>query len=262
MISFAWRLRAAAGRHRYSHARQSGQALAEGIVVLGVLLFAWGAISWLGRYQDMALSTQHASRHAAFQQTRGDAAIVVERLHKHFFSGPAHRWLDRQGQLVLNGQNDEPGLSFRRLALDSIAQPGGRNGAASTLRSDWGIQDQGVLHATVSLAEQALPPTSATQRSGWLNFAIPYPALRRHTAILTGAGHASGDIHTQQMVAASGLAWGVSAGASYAAGEKIASIMNRVDSAWGRTEPEFDWLTPWAGRLPRHHLAPERRLHD
>src|SRR3546814_1929404 len=50
----------------------------------------------------------------------------------------------------------------------------------------WGIQDQGVLHATVSLAEQALPPTSATQRSGWLNFAIPYPALRRHTAILTG----------------------------------------------------------------------------
>ncbi|MGB3288675.1 MAG: hypothetical protein WBA83_05325 [Burkholderiaceae bacterium] len=233
---------------------QNGQAMAEGLAVLGLLLAVYLAIAWLGRYQDMALSAQHASRHAAFQQTRADAGVTPLDINRHFFSGPAHQWMDRRGRPVL-GDKAGVGLSFSRLALDRQAEPGGRGGSAVALRRDWGMRDPGVLCAEVRVGGAA--PLLDEGAGGYfeLRFGEAYPAMHRHTAILTGAGHASGDTQTQQVLAQSELAWGNSAKASHAAGSRIAAIMRQVDAGWARTEPEFDWLTPWAGRIPDHHLV-------
>lgn len=241
-----------------SATRQSGQALAEGLAVLGLMLLVCMAIAWLGRFQDMALSAQHASRHAAFQQTRTGIALTSADISKHYFSGPAHQWNTLRGQPFLGAGGEGVGVSIRRQALGPYAQPGGQGGPASALRGDWGIQDPGVLHVGVSLAAASFE-NGAAANSARLYLDSGYPSLHRHTAILTGAGHASGDAQVQQVLARSELAWGASASTSYTAGKKVAAIMNRLDSAWSRTAPDFDWLAPWAGRIPEHHLAPTGR---
>jgi hypothetical protein len=249
--------------HRVIAIRQGGQALVEGIAVLGVVLLLGLAIAWLGRFQDMALSAQNASRHAAFQQARAGTAMMSGSLSRHYFSGPAHQWADHRGRSVLGDGGEGVGVSLRRQVLESDAQPGGRGAYASALRSDWGIQDPGLLRVDVALSA-ALPPLNGdAPNRGWLRFDARYPALRRHTAILTGAGHAPGDTQVQQMLAQSELAWHSSARLSILAGEKVTTVMSRVDSAWNRTAPDFDWLGPWAGRIPEHHLAVAgRRHHD
>lgn len=257
-----WRL-AKEGSCRRSRLGQSGQAMAEGIVVLGVLLSVYVAISWLGRIQDMALSAQHASRHAAFQQARAERGITPQDISRHFFSGPAHQWTDRRGQRLLGGKADGVTLSLRRHALSSHAQPGGQGGTATALRRDWEIQDPGIVHAEVQLNGASPIQNIDAPNSAGLRFAEGYPAIYRHTAILTGAGHASGDAHVQQVLGQSELGWSGSAAASYSIGSRISAIMRQVDAAWARPEPKFDWLAPWAGRIPDHHLVATRwRQHD
>lgn len=236
--------------------------MAEGIAVLGVLLSAYGAIAWLGRFQDMALSAQHASRYAAFQQARAGTAIKPGDVTQHFFSGPAHQWADRRGQLVLGDKGNGVGLSIRRQVLGSYAQPGGQSESADALRNDWGIQDSGVLHVGVSLSGILPLWDHDSEKSVGYHADIGYPPMSRHTAILTGAGHASGDTQVQQVLAQSQLAWSSSADTSYTTGGRIAAIMNPVDSAWDRPAPEFDWLASWAGRVPQHHLITTGRQHD
>lgn len=257
-----WRAPATAINRQPLASRQSGQAMAEGIAVLGVLLSIYGAIAWLGRFQDMALSAQHASRHAAFQQARSGTAIKPESVIQHYFSGPAHQWADRRGQLVLGDKGNGVGLSIHRQVLGSYAQPGGHGESAEALRNDWGIQDPGVLHVGVSLSGTLPLQGHHSTESGRFHADIGYPPTSRHTAILTGAGHASGDTQVQQVLGRSPLAWGSSASASYTAGGRIAAIMNKVDSAWNRPAPEFDWLASWAGRVPEHHLTTTGRQHD
>lgn len=254
MIISYWRTPATAIDRQSLAPRQSGQAMSEGIAVLGVLLSVYGAIAWLGRFQDMALSAQHASRHAAFQQARAGTAVRPEDVIQHFFSGPAHQWVDRRGQLVLGNKGNGVGLSIRRQVLGSYAQPGGQGESADALRNDWGMQDPGVLHVGVSLLGSLPLQGHDPAKSSRFHADIGYPPMSRHTAILTGAGHASGDTQVQRILAQSQLAWGSSANTSYATGGTIAAAMNRVDSGWNRPAPEFDWLAPWAGRVPEHHL--------
>lgn len=224
------------------HARHGGQALVEGIVALLVLLSLWVAISWLGRFQDMALQASHASRFAAFSLTRNPDAPPVIQSRTDYFSGPDHQWMDRRGRSalgnVLSKDRSEVTLKVvRQPALEPGAQPGGVSARAHDLRQGWRLEDMGIVKATVVVA----PPR--------------YPALARHTALLTGAGHATDDIDSQRRLAESPAAWSDSANRSYGLGRRIESGVSALDRAWGRPEPHFDWLVPWAGYVPVHHLG-------
>lgn len=237
---------------------QHGQALVEGLVVLLVLLSLWVGIAWLGRFQDMALQATHASRYAAFALSRDSGAHLEADIRKYYFSGPAHQWSDRRGERLLSQELDEIRLRVdRNTALADLAQPGGIAEHAGTLRQQWHIQDAGILASHIHVSPLSRHEQTAEKPSvtGLNAFDRHQLVMRRHTAILVGSGHASGDVASQQVVADSALAWSESTNASYALGNSVAAAMSRVDAAWNRPEPVFDWLVPWAGYVPDTHLG-------
>lgn len=235
-------------------ARQHGQAMLEGILVLWVLACLWVAIIWLGQLQDIALSAQHASRHAAFTLARNPASDWGNSIRQHHFAGPAHQWTDRRLSMV------NPELVHAHLDteahLPQSAQPGGERADAESLRRSWGIQDGGIVTARLRVAPAVLPRSNSHQDwASSLNEFNTYPTLRRHTAILVAAGHASSDAQVPHIVGRSSLAWSDSADASYEIGRRIDNAMSRVDAAWRRSRPMFDWLGPWAGDVPESRLV-------
>jgi len=249
------------GPARFTHGREHGQALAEGLAALAGMLALYMAVSWLGRYQDMALQAAHASRFAAFSLTRNDTSRPISQIRRHYFSGPAHQWMNRDGTRVLGDSASDVALAVSvEPVLQAQAQPGGADPLAQRLRQGLRVEDTGIAHALVSLRfplpspassyAHTPPKTDAPGLPGWR-----YPPLERQTAILIGAGHASSDTRAQDRVADSVPAWQDSAMASYALGRRIASAMTGVDRAWNRGQPVFDWLRPWAGHIPGHHLA-------
>src|SRR5690606_39035 len=121
---------------------------------------------------------------------------------------------------------------------DDDAQPGGGHGHAAVLRKQWDVRD-----AAISAAQATVPGLH-------LPFATQRLSLRRHTAILAGAGHAADDADVQRRVAQSALAWGNAAGTSVRAGRGGALRIAAVHRAWGRPGPRFDWLQTWAGAVP------------
>src|SRR5690606_4678497 len=121
----------------------------------------------------------------------------------------------------------------------------GRNAAhAGTLREQWKLADTGIVDARVQVQ---FPVSAATNESrpdtfmaGLRDFDHAYPRLVRHTAILTGAGHASADDEVQGRLAGSALAWADAAHRSYGLGGQVLSSMQSVDAAWQRPAPTRD----------------------
>jgi len=215
------------------------------------LAMLWVALHWLAHYQDMALSAVHASRHAAFVATRvepEDLAGLPETQVHRFFSGPSHRWADRQGRALLDPL--AVNVSRRRLqALSWQAQPGGA--VATTLRHDWSLADSGILRAEIVVHPSWVAPATSGPLS-LAHFDFRYPPLRREISLLTSAGHAESDTAAQFRMAGSGLAWGAAAHVSRLAGGEIAQRAVGVDSAWSRAGPDFDWVGLWSGLVPAH----------
>jgi len=250
---------------RPGHARRwpapvlcGGQALAEALLAMLALLSLWVGAAWLARYQDIALQASHASRFAAFAVTRHADARPLDDIHRHFFSGPGHRWADRRGRQILQPGRPEVRLHVDRHAhLGPQAQPGALNSQALALRPQWQIEDAGIVTAAVAVSARGGTDAShaASFMSGLRDFDLAYPRLSRHTAILAGAGHAGGDVQAQQRVASAPQAWREAAQASQSAGRQAAPVMGRVDHGWGRPPPDFDWLAPWTGAVPPQHLS-------
>ncbi|HEY9280377.1 MAG TPA: hypothetical protein VIP51_09925 [Eoetvoesiella sp.] len=240
---------------------EQGQALLEGLIALLVLLSLWVAIAWLARFQDMALQASHASRFAAFSLTRNPDYQPIADVHQHYFSGTAHQWADRRGRQLLSPGRTEISLLINRSHVLSVnARPGGNVRDAMQLRSDWLVEDSGIVSAVVRAApvspSRSTPAGLDPLKLGLRYFDSSYPVMSRHTSILAGAGHASSDADTQLRVANSDLGWHASANQSYSLGRQIAERMENVDRAWDRPKPRFDWLDTWAGETPGHHLSP------
>ncbi len=227
---------------RLAPTKQGGQALVEALVAMGVLVLLWISMAWLMKYQDMALQASHASRYAAFALTREPPALPLQEARDHFFMGQTHQWADQRGEQVLDSVRSDVKLDVARLSpLSGLAQAGAHAAHADGLRKQWHVADQGLVQAQVSVdPENGL-----------------YPALSRQTTILVHAGHAQGDLHTQQRVADSTIAWRGAADTSIALSQRVAGAMQAVDLAWGREAVNLDWLTPWSGMVPARHTMGE-----
>lgn len=242
-----------------SLAGQRGQALVEALVAMLAMAVLWVGLNWLGHYQDMALSTAHASRHAAFLATRIESSHLQsdepgsDRV-KRYFTGEAHRWSDRRAARLLNPDAALHASWRRDRQVSTEAQPGTTAPYAATLRKDWSLEDQGIVQASVRLDFDDRP-RPVNNHDGLLGLAVfdkAYPTLRRSTYILAGAGHAVSDSAVQEQVAASRLAWAAAHEMSSGAGSAVAGRAAVVDAGWGRGEPQFDWLQPWSGYVPAH----------
>ena len=240
--------------------RQSGQSVVEALVLLLVLILMFMAIPWLGRISDIGLQQSSASRYAAFQLTRDANTLIENDIKARFFLQPEHQWKDRANKQITEREHIHVSVT-RNKKLNTDAQPGGDGSHQLKLRREWEIEDQGIANVSIDTRPQYTQVDDRTNEpmSPSLSFFDQQIInIHRHTAILTDTAHSSSDLYAHQRSAQRQLAWSEATTASYESGQKIRDIASPVDAAWSRPEPVFDWIKPWAGQLPQHHLGTKR----
>lgn len=229
---------------------RQAQAIAESLVLFLVLLSLFVAIPWLGRLLDIRQQQDNASRYAAFQLTRQLDSVDDQAIKNKFFFNKVHRWQDRQGQKILREESVQLQIN-RTQQLSNLAQAAQQVGHAQTLREQWNLQDKGIASAVVKVLPTYSAKGNANAEMNFLErLVIP---MQRQTAILSDAGHSESDSATHQRTGQSALAWRESAEEAYALGRHIQRYAAPVEG-FHRAQPVFDWLMPWTGRLPKHHL--------
>ena len=240
---------------------QSGQSVVEALVLMLVLIVMFTAIPWLGRVSDIGLQQANASRYAAFQLARHGEGVDERELKHRFFLGQQHQWKDRVNEDMI--KNDSIHITIdREKQLSEQSQPGGDGHHQSILRREWQIGDQGIASIHINTRPQYTKTGASSEESmspGLSFFDQHVLNIQRHISILTGAAHSSTDLSSHQRAGQSSLAWKEAAEASYESSAKVTDVAAPVDAAWDRPQPVFDWLTPWAGQLPAHHIEAERK---
>ncbi|MFC4274660.1 hypothetical protein [Achromobacter aloeverae] len=202
--------------------RQGGFALVETGLVMALLLSLLASVALLGEWHGHGLRAAHASRLLAFLAARGEESGVRSAI---------------------------PGGGAVARASTGFSMPGGA--ATAALRRDWGMAGDGLLIVEASArAARHASGTSAAASAG---------LLRRHTALIGGAGHAAGDRETQARIADNRVAWRRVADRTRRAGRRVALALGRIDAGWGRAAPDFDWLSRWADLLPAERLGVRRK---
>ena len=235
-------------------ASQNGQALAEGLVVLLILAAMFTAIAWLYRWQDLALQASHASRALAFEHVRNpksqEASDVVDQLLRK-----KHRWNNTQGETLLPHDAVQWRLDQRYFENQTDAFPA----LAATTWQELGFDADTIATASVQIASDGknvvrMPVLSLWQLSASdVRASHPVFQLTRSTSILSvSAGHSANHEQVQQRFGQSGSLWRSVVDTSVSLGRKTDVLMRPVDKAWNRPSLSFDWLLPWAGRLPSY----------
>lgn len=235
---------------------QSGQSVVEALVLFLVLLVMFMAIPWLGRLSDIGLQQANASRYAAFQLTRHHEGIDENDLKHRYFLDEDHQWKDRANNDLITSDSIYLSLN-REQKLGSHMQAGGEGSHQQTLRREWEIEDKGIATIAVHTRPQYTQVDDKTDSA--MSVGLSYLEqqvlnIHRHTSILTDAAHSASDLSAHQRSGSSDLAWREATEGSYESGKKVAEIAVSVDAAWERPNPVFDWLSPWEGQLPGHHL--------
>lgn len=232
-----------------------GQALVEGMVLVLVLISFFIAIPWLGRLFDIGMQQMHASRYAAFQWSRQLQSPDEKKIKHKFLLSNEHQWRDRRHQRIVTAESINM-RTERQIVLDDDKQPGKQVAQAATLRRQWGLQDQGVVNIKLAVSPiytgyKQNSSTSLGLDAGFLE-RLPL-TIYRNTAILVDAGHSDSDKTSHYRTGQSDLAWQEVAERSYALGKHIQRYAEPAEG-FARENPIFDWLLPWAGKLPKHHL--------
>lgn len=232
----------------FIHSGQGGQALVEALVALAVLGGLWLGIAWLGRLQDAGLQLAHASRRAAFAHAhQGLAPEALEPGGDGYLDAPGHRWRTRRDLGFLAGPAR---LDVEPLGAMAGRQAGDPEAAAPDLRRELRLGDPRVWRASARARTAGQASTTGSLR----DFDHLGLDLRRHTAILSGDGAAEGDAEVQSILAGSTRVWSAAASTSRTTGRAALGRLGGVDAAWGRVLPDWDWMGPWAGSVPRPHL--------
>lgn len=244
----------------FGSVRQHGQALAEALVVCLVLLMLWAGSTWLARLQNVALQAQHAAGFAAFAASRSWPVVAGESRTPHFFQGAAHDWRNLAGRRLLRDPaqvstvlNDEP----RLLPSAQI----GERAESHVLARQLQVFHSGVHTAQVRVqagkARPAPPDVAAAVRmphgSGVRAYLGTAPVIRRHVAIITGAGHAATDPLAAFRLGESALAWASAYRLSGEAARRVGTAVAATDAAWGRPDLQTDWLQPWHADVPQDY---------
>lgn len=249
------------GRSRHA----SGQAVVESLVGLAAMAVLFLLLATVHRVQDLGLRASLASRYVAFALTRRDGGPDIrQEMIGHYFDPRADRWVTRHGGAIVDeGGGNVQARSSVGAILPRMQVGAGHPGAAS-LRNELLFPDKGITTSRVTLAprlasgqREATPATDPLGLRAWDSLQLQVP---RHTAILSGAGHAADDGAVSARIAGSAHAWRSAAARSERAGRQIAAALRGVDAPWGRPEPEFDWLQPWDDVVPADRLGARRSL--
>lgn len=230
-----------------------GQSLVEGLIIFLGLILLFLAVPWLGRLIDINLQAENASRYGAFSLTRKLDSIDGQDIKQKFFLSKEHQWRNRRQENIVEQEQIELAIDTST-SLSDVAQAGQNLSQAKVLRKEWGLQDRGIANVQVRVTPDyhARPSSNTLGLDAGFFERLVIP-MQRHTAILTDAGHSDTDIHSHQRTGRSSLAWKKVASESYALGQHIQKYAAPVEG-FERAQPIWDWLVPWAGKIPSQHL--------
>jgi hypothetical protein len=226
---------------------QSGQAVVEGLVILGVLASLWLGAAWLGRLQDVALQAGHTSRHMAFALAHQGQTLELLHDGNHGSSAPTPH--SRHGEAFLDAAAAR--LSWVRDGRVPALRIGDADPMAEPMRQDLRLGDAGVWSAHAHRRAAGV----STPDIGLREFDRYSLGISRHTAIMQGSGAATGDAAVQERIAQADSVWAGVARHSTDLGERTSGRVQALDEAWGRARFTPDWLAPWTGWVPAYHLS-------
>lgn len=245
-----------------SIAQQKGQAMVEGLVALVPLSLLLLVIPLVGKWQDIGLRTQHASRYAAFdaaQQARSPAELASE-VEQRFFAtrrnapsaaisnppsgaltAPA-LWVDARNRSLLSTDAQRVSVEMQvKPSAESLGSP-----AALNLMRALQVPTESILTSRVILQGQVAAP------SGFEHWS----ALRfeRQVALLRFDGAATSDNNVQVRLDNDAAYPG---SRSRQIAEPLVREMKVIDHGWG-WQPGARWLEPWTGLVPADRLQATR----
>lgn len=222
-----------------------GQAAAEALLALGVFGALWILGSAVGRLQDLALQTEFAGRHLVFAVAQDTPPEVRDRVSGAFFDSGRHRWRNHDGSDLLAAGGARFAIDVGQVEgrLPEQALPGGSTEPARMLRQELLPAYPGMVAGRVAVAPNVAPAARAGQ---WRAAAS---GLSSRYFILADAGHARDDGDVQARIGQARQAWRDAAQRTERAGRDLAPLA-RIDRAWSRPLPQYDWLSAWKGLVP------------
>lgn len=216
---------------------QRGQAIVEALVVVIALASVLIAIRWLGDLQDIGLQLADASRDQAFKYAYQDNPDYKN------YGLTAKPWLMRDGsalvQNIYAGKQDRGFGSSLALYQNKILP----------VFAELNFGDDYITVHSLTASTGINPDPD-----GLSDFDRRYLQLNQHTAILAGTGAAIADSYVQDNLASSKYLWRTNADLSITAGQAATARLEKIDSAWGRSLPRWDWISPWTSWVPAKHL--------
>ncbi|GAB1578699.1 hypothetical protein [Bordetella petrii] len=203
---------------------QHGQAALEAFLAVALLAACLHGLATIGALQHRVLQAAHLGRHAAFAAARGQL---------------------RQATIPPDAT-----VSVARSANDGLGW-GPDDPQAAVLSQDWLRVDRRLLRAQATVGPGRA--VAFAQRNG----PAARLAIRRYTSLAVGAGHAAGDLATQQRLAMSEAGWSGAARGTVAAAQSLHGRMRAVDAPWGRGKWSLDWLSAWADLVPAYPRGTE-----
>lgn len=201
---------------RPPHRHLRGQSTTEFVVLALVLVPLFTALPVLGKYLDLAHSTEQAARYVVFEHTvvRADGsaksdALLADEVRRRFFSTPAapiksgdvagdfaaHRnplWHDHRGNSLLPAFADAVTVASTRHHSNAPA------GAALAGGNGLRLPPQGEIEGRVSVRLRDLPAFAPFDRLGL--------RITRHQVVLANAWTAASSADTAARIAGAGTA--------------------------------------------------------
>lgn len=84
----------------------------------------------------------------------------------------------------------------------------------------------------------------------WLSALSKRTQLHRQSQLWAGTGQAASTQQTRQRLESSATAWEKAASSSHSGARETVRQAKSLDSAWGRTQPDLDWLGRWQDFVP------------
>ncbi len=220
--------------------KMCGQSVAEFLVFIVVIGALWLSVSWLGRFQDLAIAISNTTRYGAFYIAHQDGATSLSNPSNSVLLHQKAQWSNSHSKSLLDSSFEAPNTRhyFDAKNIDDSMQIGKSEKHARVLRSELGTEESGFL-----VIQTELEPS---------RHELYYPAISRRIVIATGSGLSGSEDKTVFNIRSSSYAWSQAEKSSFGLAKLINKASEEIDSAWGRAKLNLDWLSPWKSHVPGH----------
>ncbi len=219
---------------------EAGQAMLEGVLMLGTMALFIMAVGVIGRYGDLRMTTEHNLQYQLFDQARHPDQQLLGGGSLNKAAGVLAPWRDAHGALWLPEQ---------QMPLHIQANIGELQAGWHSLADAWqaSLRDTSMARLDVTQALRLAPGL----RLGAVS-RLPDFALQR--SIYRGTGYALDEVHASSTLAASGPLWKHLQTRHASSFLASASRLSRIDAGWSRPAPGRDWLRPIEKWVPEDRL--------